>query len=142
VRLELPDPATGILSFSPSGTALHPHMLEDSFLKTAEGSTSTILSGAPPDASYKLRDAYGVNRLSVGVVAEFSGRILVIVRLFIATGAQDWGSWSETEELQNRDELERLLASKFGKRRTFPWGTVLAAYDPRSGSSALSVRYA
>ena len=117
-------------------------MSESSFLTTHEGSTSVILSGNPPNLTYKLQDLFGLDGLPVGVVVGFSAGMLVLVRIFVATGAQSWAEWSEAEELAHREKLEHAIAAKYGNNRVFQWGSVCAAYDPRSGSASLSVRYA
>ena len=96
----------------------------------------------PPHRSYKLSDQFMANGSLLGVVVWFSSGELTSVSLFVATGAQNWGEWSEPEEFNNRDDLEQLLTSTYDGDRVFSWGTLSAAYDPRSGSSALTVGYA
>jgi hypothetical protein len=116
-------------------------MREDVFLNTPEGRESTPDASSPAHACYKLSEQFELDGLRVGIVVRFSQGELTAVSLFVATGAQSWGEWSEAEELGNQARFEQLLTAKYGNNRSLGWGSLAAEYDPRSGSAALAIRY-
>jgi hypothetical protein len=53
-----------------------------------------------------------------------------------------WDSWSEFDELKKKDEHDKWLESNIGKPPyKYSWGDISSDYDPRSGSSIITVRY-
>ena len=53
-----------------------------------------------------------------------------------------WNNWSEGEELKKKDEHDKWLERKIGKPPyKYSWGEISSNYDPRSGSSMITIRY-
>lgn len=53
----------------------------------------------------------------------------------------NWDSWSEQKELDTLKELRVWLRNELGREGKFEWGYATATYDPKSGSSSISIRY-
>ncbi|GAB3782930.1 hypothetical protein GCM10028818_39810 [Spirosoma horti] len=56
--------------------------------------------------------------------------------------SDDWHSWSERNELVILKKLRTWLRNELGREGKFDWGEVWASYDPKGGSSSISLRYA
>lgn len=53
-----------------------------------------------------------------------------------------WNNWSENEELRRKDKHDKWLLSNVGKPPyKYFWGEISSNYDPRSGSSIITIRY-
>jgi hypothetical protein len=53
-----------------------------------------------------------------------------------------WDNWSEKEELKKKDEHDKWLERNIGKPPyKYLWGEISSNYDPRSGSSMITIRY-
>jgi hypothetical protein len=53
-----------------------------------------------------------------------------------------WNNWSENEELNKKDKHDKWLLNNIGKPPyKYFWGEISSNYDPRSGSSMITIRY-
>lgn len=53
-----------------------------------------------------------------------------------------WDSWSEQYEFQRMKEHDRLLENLIGHTSCkYTWGEITSDYEPRSGSSMITIRY-
>ena len=53
-----------------------------------------------------------------------------------------WDNWSESDEIKKKDEHDKWLERKIGKPPyKYSWGEISSNYDPRSGSSMITIRY-
>jgi hypothetical protein len=52
-----------------------------------------------------------------------------------------WDSWSEEEELQSLNQFKIWLNQEVGAQENFDWGTALAVYDSKGGSSSIVIQY-
>lgn len=53
-----------------------------------------------------------------------------------------WDNWSETEERKRKDEHDKWLEKSIGRPPyKYSWGEISSDYDPRSGSSTITIRY-
>jgi hypothetical protein len=141
MMLTLPNALDGALSVGSSQTKLTPRMQEEAFLATPEGQCSARTVATPSYATYKVDGEFEVENLYVGIVVRFAHGELASVVLSVARRGANWDAWTEAEELRNRDDLERILTAIYGTRRTFSWGGVGTAYDPRSGCASLTVGF-
>jgi hypothetical protein len=141
MQLELPDPVAGVSLLLPSQTRIAPFGAESAFLSTPEGATASGFVRNAPHASYKLCDKFNASGVPLGIIVYFSSGQLTSMELFVSSNAQSWNDWTEAEALQQRNLLEQILMTKYGSTRNFSWGTTAATYDPRSGSSAIVIRY-
>lgn len=53
----------------------------------------------------------------------------------------DWNSGSECDELAILQKLQVWLRTELGHEGNFEWGEAQATYDPKGGSSSVSIRY-
>lgn len=132
---------TGVSLLLPSQTRIVPFGTESALLSTPEGATASDFVRHPPHTSYKLRDKFDASGVPLGIIVYFSSGQLTSMKLFVSSNAQSWNERSEVEALQQRNLLEQILMTKYGNTRNFSWGTTVATYDPRSGSSAIVFRY-
>ena len=54
---------------------------------------------------------------------------------------RDWDSWSESDERNLLNKLQDWLRNELGHEGRFEWGYAQAIYDPKCGSSSISIRY-
>lgn len=53
-----------------------------------------------------------------------------------------WETWSENDEMQKKELSDKWLEKNVGKPPyTYPWGSISLSYDPRSGSSSITIIY-
>lgn len=53
-----------------------------------------------------------------------------------------WDNWSENEEYKRKDDHDKWLVNNISKPPyKYSWGEVSSNYDPRSGSSAITIKY-
>ncbi len=53
-----------------------------------------------------------------------------------------WESWSENSEMQKKELSDKWLEKNIGKPPyTYQWGAIFSSYDPRSGSSSITIVY-
>ncbi len=53
-----------------------------------------------------------------------------------------WDDWSESRAKQKKEEHDEWLLRNIGKPPyKFPWGEISSTYDPRSGSSKITIKY-
>jgi len=57
-------------------------------------------------------------------------------------GSTSWADWSVQNALKLKEKHDQILLRCLGAPPyKFPWGEIWSSYDPRSGSSAVGVRY-
>jgi hypothetical protein len=67
---------------------------------------------------------------------------LVNLSLSNSENLPSWDNWSESEEQRKKEEHDKWLLNKIGiPPYNYDWGTVSSNYDPRSGSSMITIRY-
>lgn len=55
---------------------------------------------------------------------------------------QTWDQWSEQKELELKQEHDNWLRHLIGPPPyEYEWGAISSSYDPRSGSSMITIRY-
>ena len=53
-----------------------------------------------------------------------------------------WTNWSEYKELKRKDLHDKWLGENIGKPPyRYAWGEISSNYDPRSGSSMITIKY-
>ena len=53
-----------------------------------------------------------------------------------------WENWSKEEQLKKKDKHDIWLKTNIGKPPyKYSWGEISSNYDPRSGSSMITIRY-
>ncbi len=67
---------------------------------------------------------------------------LVNLGLLNSKEIPSWESWSEQKELKRKEEHDKWLEVNFGKPPyRYEWGEIISNYDPRVGSSMITIRY-
>lgn len=54
---------------------------------------------------------------------------------------QGWDNWSYQHELNKLKIYQQWISQQTHNQEQFKWGSITANYDPRSASSAITVRY-
>ncbi len=53
-----------------------------------------------------------------------------------------WNDWSESKELKRKESHDKWLEKNIGKPPyKYSWGEISSNYDPRSGSSMITIKY-
>lgn len=68
---------------------------------------------------------------------------LFMVRISLSTGvAKSWENWSEDSEKKLKVTHDNFLEQHLGSPPyDYSWGVIGSNYDPRSGSSMITIRY-
>ena len=86
--------------------------------------------------------SYNGNMMNVSLIFNDNDKIFLVNMSKIMKQDNSWDNWSNEYELQRKQEhdliLEKLLGSSSSK---FVWGEISSNYDPRSGSSMITIRY-
>jgi hypothetical protein len=142
------DLRAGVIDLA-EGVTVRPALREEQFL--AEASLLVlepyVING--PHRSYTCPVVELASGRFLPAVFFLDGRLVQLI-LWLENGARrDWGSWTKEQMLaENRDNrawLARALRRRFALRRgvyRLPWGSVSAAYDDKSASSRVTLRYA
>lgn len=135
------DPTTGAVRFS-DGTTISSSLTRSEFLEASFGKTREVSVKNEPWCSWRVTRMPAGDRFFV-LVLQFYAERLLSLKLVESdlVGFADWKDWSETDELRKKRTYEKLLSRELGRRRSFHWGSVGAAYDPRSGSSFIFLTY-
>lgn len=79
------------------------------------------------------------------IVLYFNPRnVLDFINLSLADGdgVPSWNDWSESEEKGKKEKHDEWLLRNIGKPPyKFAWGEISSNYDPRSGSSIITIKY-
>ncbi len=53
-----------------------------------------------------------------------------------------WNNWSENEQIKKKDMHDKWLKKNIGNPPyKYDWGEISSSYDPRSGSSMITIKY-
>lgn len=52
-----------------------------------------------------------------------------------------WENWQYDDELKQKDLYENWLTKLIGDQRNFSWGKIGTYFDPRGGTSSISITY-
>lgn len=136
------DRATGTLMFD-GGVAIRSTLTRSELLQAPIGESQEVWVQNEPWCSWR------VTRLKAGghtflAVLQFHAEELKGVELVESgeVGLSSWSDWSEADELAKQILYDAFLSRELGPTRSFPWGSVTALYDPRSGGSSIQLIYA
>lgn len=132
--------ATGDLTICQ--TALPADLTLVDFLANPAYQGSSKIIENPPYATYKL-DANCAGKRYVCSLY-FKAGFLEWTTIYISDcqDSTSWNDWSETAEQQKLQSLVGVLAAQgIANGQRFAWGSVEAIYDPRAGTSSITVRY-
>lgn len=130
-------------NISLNGFILKRGLTKDVFIKS--NLMGDVLSqNASIYTNYYLKPQFiGSERFTVVLYFNQSNLIEFINISLLSDGnIPSWDNWSENEELNRKVEHDKWLESKIGKPPyKYSWGEISSAYDPRSGSSMITIRY-
>lgn len=128
----------------PSSYELSSSTIEQDFLSSPEGRSSTTWIVNPPHASYRLHGTYQAHGHDFCVVAWFSRAKLKMVELSVIDQTDEaLRAWSGTEERRKHQLQVAMLNRIYGTHPAcFAWGTIRSDYDPRGGGSSITIRFA
>ncbi|MRX74434.1 hypothetical protein GJU40_20185 [Bacillus lacus] len=132
----------GIIDFEGSVSSISPS------LKLQEFKLSDLYSYVKEEVinefpRYTLQPInYNGNMMNVTLMFNDNKEIFLVNMSKIKNQENSWDKWSNEHELQRKKEhdvmLEKLIGSSSSK---FAWGEISSNYDPRSGSSMITIRY-
>ena len=146
--MSLPDAGLGQISLSGALPSLIPRMAEGEFTKEVPENLRSVVISNPPYITYRLIGSIELNGIPVLIDIGFEGGVLRSVGIAASSkalgrAAQDWSDWSEAREMQKKALHDQILANAYGRPPyRFAWGEITSSYDPRGGSSDITVRYA
>jgi hypothetical protein len=53
----------------------------------------------------------------------------------------NWDNWSQEKELKRLDKYNNWLTQQIGTKRKYPWGEIGAFFNPKGGSTSITLRY-
>jgi hypothetical protein len=133
------DPKTGDLTLA-SGSILSSRLSRSGFLASPEGRGAKLVVRNDPWCSFRFDEI----EESMAIVVYFNQEELESVELSISDPkfGNAWNDWSEAKELQrNKANADWLDGKGLVPGTAYSWGTIWSDYDPKSGSSAISIRY-
>ena len=94
-------------------------------------------------ANYYLKpQLLGEKSFSISLFFDSNGIINFVQISMIKDGISTWDNWSEKEEQKRKAEHDQWLKMNIGKTPyKYSWGEISSNYDPRSGSSMITIRY-
>lgn len=134
---------TGEIKFSNITQSLNARMEKSNFL--ASPFKNEILR----DDSHTTSSIYVLNtmdlwnkKVNVTLIFDQSDK-LFMVRMSLSTGvAKSWENWSEDSEKKLKVAHDNFLEQHLGlPPYDYSWGVIGSNYDPRSGSSMITIRY-
>jgi hypothetical protein len=139
------DPGTGTLSFQQPALRIGRGTTRAEVLATPWGAAAArgAAGGRGANVSWKLEGRFTSGAVSFGVLLRFERKRLAAVDLWDADPSfgASWDDFSHERELLRKASHDRWLDACLGDRRSFPWGSARADYDPRGGGNGITVEY-
>ncbi|HLJ27432.1 MAG TPA: hypothetical protein VKY85_12035 [Candidatus Angelobacter sp.] len=134
------DPETGRVSFPDLSLELRPMMPEADFV-TATASLNRDNLGA--NDGWQRYQVSGLipNDRKIGIFLVFLNGRLKMFGFAYSHKDDSWANWSEAAELEREKEYQHELAVQLGGKNTFPWGTVSAKLDSKSGGTDIWLNF-
>jgi len=134
------DPQTGEIEVEEGGFVIHPDISLDEFLASPSGANARLVVKSHQYSTYSFTFKIGMSLFGLSIV--FASQKLDSLRIEKFNSGSTWGNWSEAHELERKNEHDHLLVSFLGTPPyKFLWGEIVSIYDPRSGSSNISIQY-
>ena len=136
------DVQTGAVTFDRPGVSIGPGLTRAQFGASALADGAKVLVANEPWHTWTLAGCY-TSELDFLVTLYFHGEELASISLVHddACYGASWGSWSEENERARTVRHDAWVARNAGQRRSFAWGALTAEFDPRSGCSAIVIRF-
>jgi len=126
--------------------------ITDSIVVSKYTNYDDIIKLAPTNKTWDIKNGYKwiyfnnieIDRLFFNISVCFYNAKLFCID-FGFTDKQEknttWDNWNEKEELKRKEIYEKWLTKSIGNKRNFEWGKVGAYFDPRSGTTSMSIKY-
>jgi len=134
------DPETGRVTFPDLALELRPMMPEAEFIAASSSVNRDNLGANNGWQRYSVRQLIPNDR-RLGIFLIFFQERLKMLSFAYAHKDESWATWSEATELEREKEYQRELAVQLGGKNTFPWGTVGAQLDSKSGGTDVWVNF-
>jgi hypothetical protein len=144
------DAGNGTLTLDDWDTGIGPQLTRTAFLRAPIGRAAADLVVNEPWHSWQLTSHIGGREFLLGIFFEGETLDMVMLTLQDSCYGTSWEDYSEKKEMERhaahwrwlRDELDGPGArARPGNERVFPWGSISAEYDPRSGSASIVIGY-
>lgn len=137
------DEKTGNIFFPQISKGLYPGMEKSDFL------SSSFKGLIQRDDSHSTASIYVLNpmelwneKFDVTLIFDQNDKLFMIKISYHADPVMTWANWSEKEQILLKTKHDNLLEQQLGKPPyDYPWGIIGSGYDPRSGSSMITIRY-
>lgn len=134
------DPASGRLRFPDLPLELRPQMPHDEFIAATARLNRDNLGANDGWQRYTIRAPIPQDR-KLGLFVIFLNGLLSKASFAWSQKDETWDNWSEAGEAARQREYRQELDSQLGGATTFPWGTVSAILDSKSGGTDIWIDY-
>src|SRR5215475_15239391 len=137
------DKYTGELFIDSAAVGIGPRCTRKDFVSSILSSESRVLVKNEPYCSFSV-GSHKISGLRFIVSLSFYGDILESIELTHddEEPGSSWSDWSEEKELKRKRIHDQWLTSLHGRTsHRHSWGAIWSGYDPRSGSSSITIRY-
>ncbi|HYQ27913.1 MAG TPA: hypothetical protein VER04_11865 [Polyangiaceae bacterium] len=127
----------------PADVVLYPGLTLADFLASDAWPRRELQRDAKPWSIWKVDDLRTKQHQLTASISFHDERLhSTSLAIVDPTFGESWAEWSLERELARKAAHDRLLGEDIGLQRSFVWGTVRSAYDPKSGGSSIVVQYA
>jgi hypothetical protein len=136
---------TGQINFPGWNVSLSPSLTRERFLKSSLAKGAKVRVKNEPYCSWSLVPTKWEDDKWWHTTVFFKGKKLYQVNLAVSDNERgsQWKDWSEQLELRKKDYymalIDRLLG--FSAHHSFPWGSIEAVYEEKTGSSHIIIKY-
>jgi len=134
------DPETGRIRFPDLALELRPLMPEADFIAATSSVNRDNLGATGDWQRYNIRQLISSDR-RLGIFLVFLKGRLKMLSFAYAHRDDSWANWSESAESQREKEYQEELSQQLRGRNTFPWGTVGAQLDSKSGGTDIWMKF-
>jgi hypothetical protein len=135
------NPQSGHVHFPDISLELRPLMPETEFISATSSLNRDNLGRNAGWQRYSIRQLISEDR-RLGLFVIFFHERLNMLSFAYAHKDESWDTWTEEGERAREKEYQQELASQLGNQNTFPWGTVGAQLDSKSGGTDIWIRFA
>jgi len=135
------DRLTGSVRFPDLPLELRPMMAEADFIAATASLNRDNLGGKGGWQRYSVKQSISDDR-KLGMFLIFLNGRLKTASFAYAQKDESWDTWTEAGELAREREYRQELDRQLGGKSSFPWGTVGAKLDSKSGGTDVWIEYA
>lgn len=137
------DTNTGTITFLGQNDKVYRGMTKSNFV---DSSLSKVIQ---QDNSHKTASIYALipqtvydKIFKISIIFDQSDKLFMVQMYSVNDKVKSWEDWSEDFAKKDKDLNDGFLAKHIGKPPyKYNWGVIDSQYDPRSGSSVITIRY-